>query len=89
MGDIELELSLVSISDTLKSASDGILEKRTVKFVDTEGKGVSLIFTGNKNDSPFKEWDKAIMLDTGTSILTLTLPKAKQLTIKQTMAPYE
>ena len=81
MDKIEIELELKSITDKINSVADGLKETRSVNFIDTEGNGISLTITANKEGHPMKDWNKAMMLETGVSQMTLTLPKSKQITI--------
>lgn len=81
MDKIEIELELKSITDKINSVADGLKETRSVNFIDTEGNGISLTITANKDSHPMEKWNKAMMLETGVSQMSLTLPKTKQITI--------
>ena len=81
MGKIEIELELKSIVDKVNSVADGLKDTRTVNFIDVEGNGIKLSIAADRNEHPMKDWDKKMLLDTGVSLLSLTLPKAKQTTI--------
>ncbi|BDI54915.1 MAG: hypothetical protein [Thorarchaeia virus VerdaV2] len=81
MKEIEIELNLNSITDTMKSLADGIKEQRTTKLIDIDGKGISITISCNKENHFLKDIDKTRFIDTGTFIMTLIGPKAKQTSI--------
>ncbi len=81
MGTIEVKLTLNQIRDDLKTKANGLNDVRTVTFIDADGAGIKITISCDKNKHPLKDWDKATFVDTGVSLLTLTLPKAKQMTI--------
>lgn len=82
MKEIEIELNLNSITDTMKSLADGIKEQRITKLIDIDGKGISITISCNKEDHFLKDIDKTRFIDTGTFTMTLTGPKAKQTSIE-------
>ena len=82
MKEIEIELNLNSITDTMKSLADGIKEQRITKLIDIDGKGISITISCNKEDHFLKDIDKTRFIDTGTFIMTLIGPKAKQTSIE-------
>lgn len=81
MGTIEVELTLNQIRDDLKSRVDGLHEVRSVTFIDANGAGIKIVISCDKERHPLKDWNKATFVDTGISLMSLTLPKAKQMTI--------
>ena len=82
MDKIEIELNLNSITDTLKSLSDGIKEHRSAKLIDVEGKGISITIACNRENHFLKDWDKSMFIDTAIFTMTLIGPKAKQTSIE-------
>ncbi|BDI54949.1 MAG: hypothetical protein [Asgard archaea virus VerdaV3] len=82
MKEIEIELNLNSITDTMKSLADGIKEQRTTKLIDINGKGISITIACNKEDHFLKSIDKTEFIDTGTFTMALKGPKAKQTSIE-------
>ena len=82
MKEIEIELNLNSITDTMKSLADGIKEQRTTKLIDIDGKGISVTIACNKEAHFLKDIDKTRFIDTGTFTMTLSGPKAKQTSIE-------
>ena len=82
MDNIEIELNLNSITDTLKSLSDGIKEHRSTKLIDVEGKGISITIACNREDHFLKDLDKDKFIHTGIFLMTLTGPKSKQVSIE-------
>jgi hypothetical protein len=83
MKEIEIELNLNSITDTMKSLADGIKEQRITKLIDIDGKGISITISCNKEDHFLSDIDKTQFIDTGTFTMTLTGPKTKQTSIEE------
>ena len=81
--EIEIELNLNSITDTLKNLSKGVKEQRSAKLIDIEGKGFSITIVCNKDDHFLSKWKKAMFVDTGTFTMTLKGPNVKQTSIEE------